>query len=294
MFQVRIKMTKYKSSFQDEWLVNENYSCWVKKTNDKHKAYCTICLKEFSVLGQGIKALDVYAEGKGHKEKLKQTDNQSKLTFVAKNSEETLEKTVRPKQQEKIDTMMIKTATLKAEIIWSSEVLMSNYSFNSCANKSDLFAVVFEDSQIAQSFSLGSTKLSYNITFGLAPHVKNLLLESVDEVKCYSLLFDESYNRITKKGQMSLLIRFWDRVQTRYLDSSFLGKTSANDIYDKFTSAAKVLNLTRFLQVSSDGPNVNLAFFNIVNDKRKEMEFSHSIHRDLWASYTPQCFFSWC
>ena len=149
-----------------------------------------------------------------------------------------------------IDTMMIKTATLKAEIIWSSEVLMSNYSFNSCANKSDLFAVMFEDSQIAQSFSLGSTKLSYNITFRLAPYVKNLLLESVDEGKYYSLSFDESYNRIMKKGQMDLLIRFRDsakdRVQTRYLDSSFLGKASANDIYEKFTSAAKVLNPTRF------------------------------------------------
>ena len=110
-----------------------------------------------------------------------------------------------------IDTMMIKTATLKAEIIWSSEVLMSNYSFNSCANKSDLFAVVFEDSQIAQSFSLGSTKLSYNITFRLGPYVKNL--ESVDEVKYYFLSFDESYNRIMKKGQMDLLIRFRDSAQ---------------------------------------------------------------------------------
>ena len=64
VFQVRIKMPKYKSSFQDEWLVNVNYSCWVEKTNDKHKAYCTICLKVFSVSGQGIKALDVHAEEK--------------------------------------------------------------------------------------------------------------------------------------------------------------------------------------------------------------------------------------
>ena len=205
-------------------------------------------MKEFSVSGQGIKALDVHAEGKGHKEKRQKTDNQSKLTFAAKNSEETLEERVRAKQLEKIDKMMIKTGTLKAEIIWSLEVLMLNYSFNSCANKSDLFAVMFEDSQIAQSFSLGSTKLSYNITFRLGPYVKNL--ESVDEVKYYSLSFDESYNRIMKKGQMDLLIRFrdsaQDRVQTRYFDRSFLRKASANDIYEKFTSAAKVLNPKRF------------------------------------------------
>ena len=81
-----------------------------------------------------MKALDIHAEGKGHKEKRKQTDNQSKLIFVAKNSEEILEESVRPKQQEKTDTIMINTATLKTEIICSLEVLMSNYLFNSCAN----------------------------------------------------------------------------------------------------------------------------------------------------------------
>ena len=123
---------------------------------------------------------------------------------------------------------MIKTETLKSEIIWSLEVLMSDYSFRSCANKSNLFAVMFEDSQIAQSFSLGSTKLSYNKTFGIATYVKNILLENVDEVKYYSLYSHESCNRIMKKGQMDLLARFWDsakdRIQTRYLDNSFLGK----------------------------------------------------------------------
>ena len=123
---------------------------------------------------------------------------------------------------------MIKTEILKSEIFWFLEVLMSDYSFMSCANKSNLFAVMFEDSQIAQSFSLGSTKLSYNITFGTASYVKNIFLENVDEVKYYSLYSHESCNRIMKKGQMDLLTRFWDSakdsIQTRYLDSSFLGK----------------------------------------------------------------------
>ena len=116
---------------------------------------------------------------------------------------------------------------------------------------------MFEDSKIAKSFSRGSTKISYNIVFGLAPFVKNLLLESVDKVKYYSLSFDESYNRIMKKGQVDMLVRFWDSdkdcVQTRYLDSSLLGKTSAIEIYEKFTS--KVIDPTKLLQVLSDAPN---------------------------------------
>ena len=86
---------------------------------------------------------------------------------------------------------MIKTATVKAEIIWSFEFLMSSRSFTSCANKSSLYVVMFEDSKIAKCFCQGSTKISYNVVFGLAPYVKNILLESVDKVK-YSLSFNES------------------------------------------------------------------------------------------------------
>ena len=115
-------------------------------------------------------------------------------------SEETAEEVVQPrKREETINTVMIKTATVNAEIIWSFEVLMLNYSFSSCANESDVFAVMFEYSKIAKSFSHGSTKISYNIVFGFAPHVKNLLLETNDKVKYYSLSFDESNNRCVKK-----------------------------------------------------------------------------------------------
>ena len=63
-------------------------------------------------------------------------------------------------------------------MIWSFEVLMSNYSFSFCANKSDVFAVMFEDSKIGRSFCQGSAKILCNIFVGLAPYVKNLLQES--------------------------------------------------------------------------------------------------------------------
>ena len=55
-------MPKYKFSFQDERLDNEKYKDWIRKANDKHKGYCTVCLKVFSVVGQYIKALDIHSE----------------------------------------------------------------------------------------------------------------------------------------------------------------------------------------------------------------------------------------
>ena len=67
---------KYKSSFQDEWLSNEVYKKWVKKvTDDKHKAYCKVCMKSFSVSGLGVKALEIHSKGKICKNALQTSSN---------------------------------------------------------------------------------------------------------------------------------------------------------------------------------------------------------------------------
>ena len=72
---------KYKCSFQDEWLASERFGSWIKKCSDKHKAYCKKCLKEFSVAGLGVKALDIHASGKAHQEKEAISMKQCKLIF---------------------------------------------------------------------------------------------------------------------------------------------------------------------------------------------------------------------
>ena len=62
-------LPKNKCSFRDEWLASERFGCWIKKCSDKHKAYCKKCLKEFSVAGLGVKALNIHTSGKAHLEK---------------------------------------------------------------------------------------------------------------------------------------------------------------------------------------------------------------------------------
>ena len=57
---------KCKTSYQNEWLSNELYKTWVKKVDNKHKAYCKVCMKSFSVSRLGVKALDIHAEMKSH------------------------------------------------------------------------------------------------------------------------------------------------------------------------------------------------------------------------------------
>ena len=64
-----------------------------------------------------------------------------------------------------------------------------------------------------------------------------------------------------QRREMDILIRFWDeddkKVDTRYFDSSILDGATATNIQEAFMSEIKELDKNNFLQISSDGPNVN-------------------------------------
>ena len=63
-----------------------------------------------------------------------------------------------------------------------------------------------------------------------------------------------------KPNKWNLHIRFLDSnvVATRYYSSEFLGKSSANNTCSHFEQCLGPLEKEKLLQVSSDGPNVNL------------------------------------
>ena len=65
-----------------------------------------------------------------------------------------------------------------------------------------------------------------------------MFIDSLKEVSFYSSSFDESYNNVLKKGKWIYMPDMEDTniyVVKRYLDSSFMGKSSANDIvYNHF------------------------------------------------------------
>ena len=145
-------------------------------------------------------------------------------------------------RQQSIDVHILKQDTLKSEIMWSIDVIMSNYSYRSCERKNHLFNSMFHDSKIASQFHVGKTKCAYVILHGIAPYVSDLLNDNLTEVPFYSLSFDESYNRVLKKSQMDLLVRYWDdhadMVTTRYFGSTCLGKAAATDVYKEFKSVS--------------------------------------------------------
>ncbi|GBN01837.1 hypothetical protein AVEN_156756-1 [Araneus ventricosus] len=135
---------------------------------------------------------------------------------------------------------------------------------------------MFKDSLIAKQFSCGATKTAYVCCFGLAPYFKANLIKCLDNVEQYAVLFDETLNKATQLKQMDILVRFWhnDQVATRYLASAFIGHAKADDILSAFYKCVEKLKLSKILQISMDGPNVNWKFFeNLQTDLKKE--YSH-------------------
>lgn len=86
--------------------------------------------------------------------------------------------------------------------------MLSKYSFNFSSNKNDLFSAVSSDIKVAKNYSHGNNKCSYLVNYG------------IPQVQHFIMLFDKSYNKVEKGGQMDLHIRFWDNsknsVITRY------------------------------------------------------------------------------
>lgn len=107
--------------------------------------------------------------------------------------------------------------------------------------------------------------MHYEIVYGLAPYFRQKLLSIVNSCPEFVICFDEAFNEVLQKGQLDVLLRFWNPVdnivESRYLGSEFMGHAKAVDIVRAVRVALRDLDIGKLLQISMDGPNVNLKFF---------------------------------
>ena len=63
-------------------------------------------------------------------------------------------------------------------------------------------------------------------------------------------------------SQMDITVRYWVDGETRtdYVCSYFLGSQTADDLLNTFSQIFDLFDKKKLLQVSMDGPNVNLSF----------------------------------
>ena len=182
------------------------------------------------------------------------------------------------KNQAAIGNMFTKENVTRSEIWWALKTVELKFSLRSCEGASALFREMCPDSKIADNFSLSKTKCNYILNFGLAPFFKIILLIEIKKSSYFTTIFDESLNKKFQRGQMGILTRFCDednkKVDIRYFFSSFLVGATATDIQETFMSGIKELDKNNFLQISSDGPNVNLEFLELMAENRENEELS--------------------
>ncbi|CAN8021727.1 unnamed protein product [Ixodes persulcatus] len=124
---------------------------------------------------------------------------------------------------------------------------------------------MFPDSEIAKAFSCGEKKSAYVVCHGLRPFFLSCLQRELEQSDGYTVLFDESLNGTLQRKQMDIHSRYWstipEHVTTRYYTSVFMGHSTAEDLQEKLLAALADLPLVKAVQLSMDGPNVNLKCF---------------------------------
>ena len=128
---------------------------------------------------------------------------------------------------------------------------------------------MFSHSDVARQFSLGKTKVHYMILYGIAAYCKAELHGQINCSPQFSLSFDESLNTVLQKCQMDIN-RFFNNttnmVVTRYLDSKFLERANADNLFTCIHESISGLLESKFLQLSMDGPSVNWVVLDKLDD----------------------------
>lgn len=168
-------------------------------------------------------------------------------------------------------TPLVKRETAKAEVIWALDCVRKHRSARSCNDQGKIFANMFPDSQVAQNFHMAEVKLAYVTTFGLAPHFQKETVHRLGSAAEFSISFDEALNKVIQKGQLDVWVRYYSITTgltcSEYLSSIFLGHSKSENLLSGVIAALEDIghstdsDLSKLLQISMDGPNVNLRFY---------------------------------
>ncbi|XP_072157389.1 uncharacterized protein [Bemisia tabaci] len=285
-------MSSKQTRFQEQWLQNPEFAEWLEKVdNHLNEARCSLCRSVFVLGNMGKRALRSHQEGKKHKLAVLNAKSSASLKCFYKSTTSSIITsesheppiTLTPSNDNPpsvpsstdisklsveitprgLQSFVLKNSISDAEILSCLQYVMTpNLSMRSMENIVKLDARKYPDSEIAKKVKLSREKISYSVNYGLAPHfhkeVQNLLLC----VDCFVVCFDESFNKIAEKTQMDLAVRFWDTtcdlVATRYFNSVFLGSQTSADLVAGIHKGLSPLPMTNIIQLSMDGPNVNL------------------------------------
>lgn len=106
-----------------------------------------------------------------------------------------------------------------AETLFILAVAKCNIRFSLSNTASELFPKMFPDSKLASEFSVSRTKLSYIISDGIGPLLKEKLIEEVIKYgSFYSIQVNETRVHKKRVQQFDNLVRFYNKVHKKVLN----------------------------------------------------------------------------
>lgn len=128
-----------KCKFNDTWLEDPNFNCWLKKMEgNENKAFCCLCKTEIDIINLGKSALNIHMKGKKHQNMVSDKTMPISSFFATKGSTHSQDKA---SSSVSSTGFVSSTDALKAEILWVIKSIVSHYSSSSCDNISQLFQV---------------------------------------------------------------------------------------------------------------------------------------------------------
>ena len=290
----------FSTYFNPEWTdpsINPEWSVWIRPVKgDNRQAMCAACQKIISLSTMGSASIKSHSAGAKHLSNVRSmfttkpaasffrsskdlgANNRSvdvsasKSVTLASNVPTSSSSSIVPRST--LSGYVIGNDVLKKEVIWSLTASSAHLSNRQAEIVAKSFPYIFDDSSIAQKFSVGKDKLGYLVNHGLYPHFQELVFDSMGSADFFAVSYDESLNKIAQKTQMDIHIRYVDKktglTQTRYLNSEFLSESKAVDLLNHLkNSLLKTTTLDRILSVAMDGPNVN---WKMLSELKLEME----------------------
>lgn len=247
--------------------------------DNEYSIFCKVCSRTINC-SKGFQAIDQHAQKAKHIDNVKLKLDPRQLYLAAKvSSTDASASTFATNNNERVDIsknihsepsilsmFSIKDESIRAELIWTMNIVACNSSSSSCNNITNVFRAMFN---IPKEFNLSRTKVTYYMTDALGPFFRQQLLDDLKNAY-YSLEFDESPSEGgMKECQMS--IRYWSNQQnapvSSFLESFFIGHATADILQEYILKAVTnaSLPLNKMLMLGSDGPVVNQKVFRLIN-----------------------------
>ena len=248
-----------KTKFQQSWKNDRPWLTSIK--NDHYSAKCTACGDVLNIVS-GVGAVKNHEKTPKHLRNI--STNKNQLQFVVKKG------TVAMQSSDKVILLTSEERKWNAEILRALTVVDKNYAFQSCKSDNNIYRRMFPDSEIAKNYEMSATKVMYIIRHGIAIYVRNDLKKEIDD-RPFTFHFDESTTEQVKKqydGYATFFSTSQQQVTTAYFGTLFVGRCSSEDMITHFHDffKEKSLNVKYLLNLGMDGPNVNIAFKNLLID----------------------------